>query len=176
MAKFCTACGGELQEGIAFCTHCGAKAGQAAPNSQMPQMQPPSRSTAQAATRPAPQPAREQPQDNAVGTGAFFGLILLFSLPVIGWLVCIILAFSAKNRNIRNFSRAMLIWLVIALVIGIVAGFAVKALVSSVTGYLEQTAGELGILGSAGDLGQLGELGNLGELSGLLQQMENMGG
>ena len=111
-----------------------------------------------------------------MGTGAFFGLILLFSLPVIGWLMCIILAFSAKNRNIRNFSRAMLIWLVIALVIGIVAGFAVKALVSSVTGYLEQTAGELGILGSAGDLGQLGELGDLGELSGLLQQMENMGG
>ena len=35
MSKFCTECGAELRDGIAFCTNCGAKAEQATPTPQV---------------------------------------------------------------------------------------------------------------------------------------------
>ena len=144
MAKFCTACGAELRDGIAFCTNCGAKAEQAPP---------------------APQPKADAPADKTVSTGTFFGLIFLFSLPVVGWLACLVMAFASGNRNIKHFARAMLIWLVIALVLGALAGLAVNALIGAVTPYLEE---------ALGGLGGLGELGSLGELANALNGLEGL--
>ena len=95
--------------------------------------------------RPSPQPApgygyaqqgyapsqRMGGNASVMGTGAFFGLMLLYSLPVIGLITCLIFAFSGSNLNRRNFSRAMLIFLVIALVlaivVGVMVGWAVEA-------------------------------------------------
>ena len=58
-------------------------------------------------------PASVSPE---VGTGAYFGLMFLFAIPVLGWIVCLICAFAMKNKNIRNFARAQLIWMVIGLI------------------------------------------------------------
>lgn len=52
-----------------------------------------------------------------VGTGAFFGLMFLFMIPVVGWIVCLIMAFASKNENKKHFARAMLIWVLISLVL-----------------------------------------------------------
>ena len=157
MAKFCTECGSEIRDGIAFCTTCGAKAEQDIPTPQvMPEMQPATRPVPQPAAPPAPQytPApqakTEIPTDKTVSTGTFFGLMFLFSLPILGWLICLIMAFASKNKNIKQFARAMLIWLIIALVIGALVGLAVNALLNSVTPYLEQAMGELGKLAVPG--------------------------
>lgn len=182
MAKFCTDCGSEIRDGIAFCTNCGAKAEQAAPAPQkMPEITPTPRPAPQPAATPAPQytpapqPKAEIPADKAVSTGTFFGLMFLFSLPILGWLICLIVAFAAKNQNIRHFARAMLIWLVIALVVGALIGLAINALINSVTPYLEQAMGELGSIGNSGDLGELTELieqfGSLGDMMGELEGM-----
>ena len=179
MAKFCTECGSEIRDGIAFCTNCGAKAEQ---NTAAPQEIPQIKTTPRAASQrtappapqytPAPQPKAEIPADKTVGTGTFFGLMFLFSLPILGWLICLIVAFAAKNQNIRHFARAMLIWLVIALVVGALIGLAINALINSVTPYLEQAMGELGSIGNSGDLGELTGLieqfGSLGELEGMV--------
>ena len=182
MAKFCTQCGSEIRDGIAFCTNCGAKAEQATPAPQvMPEMQPSTKLAPQrtdpptAPNAPASQPKEEIPADKTVSTGTFFGLMFLFSLPILGWLICLIVAFAAKNQNIRHFARAMLIWLVIALVVGALIGLAINALINSVTPYLEQAMGELGSIGNSGDLGELTELieqfGSLGDMMGELEGM-----
>ena len=182
MAKFCTQCGSEIRDGSAFCTNCGAKAEQDIPAPQvMPEMQPSTRPVPQPAAPPAPQytPApqakAEIPADKTVSTGTYFGLMFLFSLPILGWLICLIVAFAAKNQNIRHFARAMLIWLVIALVVGALIGLAINALINSVTPYLEQAMGELGSIGNSGEMGELTELieqfGSLGDMMGELEGM-----
>ena len=51
-----------------------------------------------------------------VSTGAFFWLDVLFKLPGLGWLFCIILSFAPKNYNIKHFARSKLVVLVIALI------------------------------------------------------------
>ncbi len=70
---------------------------------------------------PAPVAAAEDdmPRGGAYGvvsTGAFFWLDVLFKLPGLGWLFCIILSFAPKNYNIKHFARSRLIVLVIALI------------------------------------------------------------
>ena len=144
MAKFCTECGSEIRNGIAFCTNCGAKVEQGIPTPQvMPEMQPSTRPVPQPAAppvpqyTPAPQAKAEIPADKTVSTGTFIGLMFLFSLPILGWLICLIIAFASKNKNIKHFARAMLIWLIIALVVGVLIGLAINALINSITPYLE---------------------------------------
>ena len=58
--------------------------------------------------------------NKVAGVGTFFGLQLLFSLPIIGWIACIICAFAPENQNVKNYARATLIWLLIAVVLTIV--------------------------------------------------------
>lgn len=70
---------------------------------------------------PAPVAAAEDdmPRGGAYGvvsTGAFFWLDVLFKLPGLGWLFCIILSFAPKNYNIKHFARSRLVVLVIALI------------------------------------------------------------
>lgn len=48
---------------------------------------------------------------------SYFGLMLLFSIPVVGWIACIIMSFTLKNKNTRNFARAALIFIVVCLLI-----------------------------------------------------------
>ncbi len=76
--------------------------------------------------QPQPDYYSQSPEDYAqnavVTTGAFFGLNLLFSLPAIGWIICIIMSFAPKNKNIKNFARSKLIWIIIAIILGVICG------------------------------------------------------
>ena len=147
MARFCTGCGSELRDGVAFCTECGAKA-------EMPaQAQPASQSVSQPTVFHAP--AAENPSP-VVSTAAYFGMMLLFALPVIGWIACIIMAFAPKNENIRHFARANLIWLLIAALLAGLLYLAVSALIEFAAPYIEQIR--------SGDFGELGELGEYAEI------------
>lgn len=95
--NFCKFCGKELPEGSAFCSQCGKS-----------QVEEPIL----------------VPQQKAVGIGTYFGLLLLFMLPVIGIFASLIVALVAKNRNLKNFAYAALIWTLIATVVGLaVFGF-----------------------------------------------------
>ncbi len=146
MAKFCTSCGKEIPDGVAFGTGVGAaalKAAEAAPAK---------------APRPAPvqQPVYEQPVQQSVyqqpaqpaaatspvvGTGTFFGLMFLFAIPVIGWIACIIMAFASKNENKKHFAKAILIWLIISLVLAVIGYIVFRWLSGSLMEYINQVTG-----------------------------------
>ncbi len=62
----------------------------------------------------------EKTPDRVLGTGAFFGSVLLMSIPVLGLLLQIIWALGGTgSQNRRNLARAYLIFSVIGIVLAI---------------------------------------------------------
>ena len=113
MAKFCTQCGKELNEN-GLCPVCNQ---QSAPS-----------------TNPVPAaisvPAKDSGRITAWGV---FGLLILFSLPFIGFIAAIIFALAPSNKNLKSFARGYLLYVVIfviiaSLIIGLVATLVRKSL------------------------------------------------
>lgn len=53
----------------------------------------------------------------------YFGYEILFSIPIIGWIIVIIFALTADNRNLRNFARSQFCLWIIWLIFFVVAAF-----------------------------------------------------
>ena len=51
----------------------------------------------------------------------YFGLQILFALPVVGWVFAIVLSFASPNVNVRNFSRSYFCVLIIAGILALIA-------------------------------------------------------
>lgn len=64
---------------------------------------------------PTATPANKE-ENKPVGFWAYFGLILLFSIPVIGFLAALGFIIGPKNKNIKNFAGASLTWIVVQIV------------------------------------------------------------
>lgn len=47
----------------------------------------------------------------------YFGYEILFSIPVIGWIIVIVFAITASNQNLKNFARSQFCLLIIALIL-----------------------------------------------------------
>lgn len=54
---------------------------------------------------------------------AYFGYNILFNIPVIGWIIALILAFSANNINLKNYAKSFFCVYIIAIVIILVLVF-----------------------------------------------------
>ena len=132
MAKFCTECGAPLKEGATFCSACGAKA----PAEKKPEAAP--------ETTAAPQPVYQTqqtytpsaPAAQPVSTAYYFWMMLLFAVPVIGLIVCLVTAFSGEDASRKNFSRAALIWILVAIVLSIIVAIAIAAVGGSIMNIL----------------------------------------
>jgi len=180
MAKFCTECGKEIAAGVAFCTECGTKA-PADPVSattetvteakdtkvETPVVHTPTAQSYQAQQTYTAPPAAD-PTSKVVGTGAYFGLMLLFAIPIIGQIACLIMAFAPKNKNIKHFARAMLIWTVIAVVLLGILVAVISLLTNSLMDYINQLTD-----GQFSDFGDL--FGQFGDLEGIMDQYQNGG-
>lgn len=87
-------------------------------------------------------PAQELPPKGGkygmVGTGTFFGLELLFMIPFIGWLACLIMAFAPENVNLKHYARAKLIWVLISIVLCIAAYFLIQWIGGVLLDYINQ--------------------------------------
>ena len=66
---------------------------------------------------------------------AYFGYSLLFSIPLVGFILLIVFSFSNENINRRNFARSFfcalligVILFVVMLVLGLALGFSMDAL------------------------------------------------
>ena len=101
-------------------------------------------------TQPAYQPA----VSGEVSTGYFFGMMFLYALPVLGWLICIITVFAAQNQTKKNFAKAMLIWLIIGLIFSILIALGIRLLGGMVSDYVNtEFGGDLGSITNMFDLG-----------------------
>ena len=138
----CNSCGAQVPENVKFCTTCGAacgapvRAAPAPPAYQAPPVQPAYRAPAYQAPVPSG-PADIRPDENSIyapiGTFGFVGYFILFAIPIIGQVLCIIWAFGKKGGNVnrRAFARATFIFLVVGLVFGIVGGVAAGAAIKN---------------------------------------------
>ena len=209
MAQLCTECGKPLEDGASFCTECGAKVAapvaeqvQVAEPIQQPVMQmeevtPPSVQQApQQKVQYAPPvaPVPQQPVQPVVpktedvppkgkyavaGTGAYFGFMFLFGIPVIGWLVCFICAFAMNNKNLKNYAKSRVIWFFIKAVFWVGIYFLFRwignMIMDFIGGVLESEFGGLSDLFEQFK-GLKDGLGNLGELSEGLEGLEALEG
>ena len=136
----CTNCGADIAQGAKFCASCGAaqssnaadgpgpQAADAAPEAPQQAHQPGGAQTPPPAAhnqQPAPQQANQQPTSQAgenavVGTLGWLGILILFAIPIVGLVLCIVWAFGGGNLNRRNFARACLILSAITIALSIV--------------------------------------------------------
>ena len=106
------------------------------PYAQNPYQNAPAQQEAPEKPRKAPKPVVDPPTDpkyTVVSTMAYFGLALVFSIPVIGFITCLIMTFAARNRNLRHFAASVLIWKVIGLLLTALIGVAVFLLAKSLS-------------------------------------------
>ena len=101
MAKFCTECGAPIKEGATFCSACGAKA----PAEKKPEAAPETPATPQPVYQTQQTYTPSAPAAQPVSTAYYFWMMLLFAVPVIGLIVCLVTAFSGEDDSRKNFSR-----------------------------------------------------------------------
>ena len=161
MARFCKECGNEIPEGVSFCNACGAPVDQ--PTQQTASVVHPAQQAApQTVQKPQTQPAPLM--DGTVGTGYFFGMMLVYALPIVGWIACILTALKGKHQTKKNFAKAMMIWLIIGLVLSLITGVIITWLGTLLVDYINELA--------AAELGTTGEIGEFQDLLNQLQQFE----
>ena len=180
MARFCTECGKEIADGVAFCTECGTKL---EANEPKPVSAPPPVTQAPPVAQVNTQPSYSLPvadnQNKVISTGLYIGLMILFAVPILGFIACIIMAFTAKNKNIKNYARATLIWMIIAFVLLAILFAIASVLANTLTDYINQmTDGQFGDFGnffsefndikdSMNDIGNITDQLQNGDLSSL---------
>lgn len=181
MSKFCTSCGKEIPEGVTFCTECGAKIESVEPTVapkvvEVPRPQP----TPQVAPKVAETPVRED-LDETVGVGFYFSKMFLYAIPVVGWVLCILNAIVGKNKSKKNFARAMLLWLLIAAVLGVGVFFLVQwastyilDAINSMSGLDIKNWTDITKLTESGILSQFEELQQFGDIADILEQLKQL--
>lgn len=135
----CANCGSPLKEGAAFCENCGQATApennnireqESIPQPYATSSNQPSQGAAmlnQPYQSGAPSPYLNQDpsyrsyQDESImTTGSWFVTMLITAIPIVGIVMILIWAFgSTGNTNRRNYARAVLIWAIISLVLGI---------------------------------------------------------
>ena len=108
----CPICGSEIPANSKFCTVCGTPVTPPAPPAPpAPPVQP--------VSMPAPPvvPPVAAPETKLLGPWAYFGLQLLFSIPLVGFILLIVFSVDNSNLNRRNFARSYWCSLIVAVVI-----------------------------------------------------------
>ena len=119
MAQFCTRCGTEIPENGSFCPDCGARQEAVSAETARPAEAIQTQTYAKQSYQQYQQSQNYYAKQNSVSadgntapvvsTAAFIGYMLLFALPLAGFIICIVMAFSASNENIKHYARAILI-------------------------------------------------------------------
>ena len=113
----CPTCGTELSEDIKFCTFCGTAMEAAVPVPPAPPV---------SATPAAPAP-------KLLGPWAYFGLKILFSIPLVGFILLIVFSLDNSHLNRRNFARSYWCDLILSVVLSLLL-----VILLSVTGVFQE--------------------------------------
>ena len=70
----------------------------------------------------------------------YIGYEFLFNLPGIGFIICIVLAITAKNKNVKNFALAQVILAIIVAVLTFIIAMATGLSMSDLTSQLSEAA------------------------------------
>jgi len=163
MSKFCTSCGANLNDDIKFCTECGATLEMEATQpvaSAAPLPKQEAVPVMQAAPSPQAEPVEKRTKKKnrplyedcdapahgsryePISTKGYIGISLLACIPIIGLVLLIVWACGGcKKINKRNFARAMLIMMAIALVFSLILGVVVKSAVGRSIAAIEEETG-----------------------------------
>ena len=143
MARFCTECDAKLKDDAAFCAECGAKVPAGKQPGAAPETPPQTQAQPAAAEQQTYQPRQTYtvpvstpPAVQPVSTAYYFWMMLLFAIPVVGLIVCLVTAFSGEDASRKNFSRAVLIWILVAIVLSIIVAIAIAAVGGSIMNIL----------------------------------------
>ena len=129
MANYCYRCGREMADGVSECPVCD-KNTYSKKNDDIRCY--------------APVPEEDQGK-KACSTWAYLGLMILFAIPIIGFIAAIICCAVPKNKSINNFAGATIIWQLLVLVICSVAVVrvvsAVKDMADGIFEYVSEVVG-----------------------------------
>lgn len=134
----CPHCKHETSDSAKFCKNCGASVQQEAapsipvppiPTPPVPPIPTPPMPTAVIPTPPAVVTEDMLPEQyRPLSPWAYFGLSLLFSVPIVGFVFLIIFSFKRSNIHRRNFARSYWCALLVAVAIALLAVILVLAL------------------------------------------------
>ena len=137
MAKFCKNCGHELPENAVFCGECGRPVEkEPAVTEIVPAPAAPKQ------TAPAPKPEAAQASGKTLSLWAYVGLFLLFNLPFVGWIICIVMAFAPKNANIRHFAGGLIVYTLIMAILAVGIFLALRVLLAPVIAEIREEIAE----------------------------------
>ena len=71
------------------------------------------------------------PQYRPVSTSKYFWLAFLSALPFIGFIITLLLSIAGRNRNVKNFEKAILAYYIIGLVLCLIAIIVIGCLLPS---------------------------------------------
>ena len=129
----CQNCGSENVPNTRFCTGCGARLEEAAPPPPVYQ-QPPQANYQQPSYQSVP---AVNPNTMPLRTSEFFWMILVLSIPLVGFICSLVWAFGSNaNENRRTYCRAYLLWMVVGIVLSIVMAIILAALGASLGDFL----------------------------------------
>ena len=116
---------------MAFCKNCGVEiAGdQVVCDSCAEKFTAPKAAVTESST---PCTCQEDPAKKVVGIFTYIGLFILFAIPLIGFISTIIFSFAPKSKSLKNFSRAMLIWKIVGILIAVILASAILAIVAPI--------------------------------------------
>ena len=128
---FCPKCGTEVSDDKAFCPECGNPLkSQAQQNSGAQQAAGTQQASGGQQTAGVQNGARPHPQvqfqsDTVVlpdeykpiSMWGYFGYEILFSIPIVGFIVLIVLSINGKNQNVKNFARSYFCFTIIVLIL-----------------------------------------------------------
>lgn len=109
------------------------------PQVSAPQAAPPIQNTIpapKAAPAASTPPASNLITDGTVSTAYYFFMMLVYALPLVGLIVCIVNLCSSDNRSKKNYAKAMLIWMIVAvglsIIMAIVVALGINAYISRI--------------------------------------------
>ncbi|MBO7675197.1 MAG: hypothetical protein J6S63_09330 [Atopobiaceae bacterium] len=85
------------------------------------------------------------PECRPLGAWAYFGLSILFAIPILGWIFLIVFSLSDANINRRNYARSYFCFLLLIAILLLVAFFtgALNGFIQAVSnGTLDQFFGQ----------------------------------
>ena len=138
----CPNCGAPVSAGDRWCANCGAQVNvpqQPAVQQPVYQQPTPQQPVYQQSVQPTGNFSVNDlpPQYRPLSAWAYFGLTLLFSIPVVGFIFLIVYSCSSANINRRSFARSFWCWLIIAAIVFVILLLTgVLASISSNSSYL----------------------------------------